>query len=178
MGWITSEDLRGFVKNLQAGDEQWLQLACDVAVEKVEELCGPIAWADITEEYVQVERSPEVCLSNRVTRGLVGITTYDGLALTVTDWRADGQVLQRRDHALIATDLLVSYRTGYYDDTVKGAAPPSWAKAMALPIAQQYLTAMRRFTQTGQPPTGAAFLVPYAALEVGHDYLLWKGGVA
>ena len=83
----------------------------------------------------------------------------------------------------MSSDLLVSYRTGYYDattDTEETKNAPAWAKAMAKLIAHQYVRVTRRFKTdpNGQDDlSGTGYLVPAAALAVGRDYLLSPGGV-
>lgn len=174
MAWITADDLRGFIKNVAAQDETFLDLAVDVACGKVEDLCGPIEFATITDEVSEVVGSDRVKLAAYVTRTLTKVADLrTGFEYPLTDWLADGQVLRRRDKCRIPADILVSYETGYFDPAVVGVKAPAWARSMALHIGQQYLITMRRFgAQQGANPVPTGFLVPNAALAVGHDYLL------
>lgn len=185
MSWITADDLRAAAGAKQPGDQLRIEEAVEIACGEVERLCGPIPWATITDELAEVAGSDRVRLKYRpmaqgVAAALVAITTTDGVALTLSDFRVDGQVLARRDGAAIGTDLLVSYRTGYYDDTPDGATAPTWARAMAKLIAHQYLRVTRRNlidASSATDLTQTHFLVPAAALDVGRDFLLWQGGV-
>lgn len=177
MAWITADDLRSAAGAKQAFDQDRFEEAAEIACDKVEELCGPITWATITAEHVEVAGSDRVCLGASVTRGLVTVADYlTGSAYTLTDWDWDGQVLFRKDRAPIYRDLSVTYQTGYYDDTVDGAKAPAWARGMAKIIGLQYLRVVKRFV-LGEDVTTTAFIVPDAALILGHDYLIVQGRV-
>lgn len=166
--WLATDDLRGFIKNPTAADEPWLQLACDTAREKVEELCGPVMSTPISDELVEVSGSAVACLRYRPASTLTAISTERGVTLDVSDFRISGRVLSRLDGGLMMSNLLVSYTTG-------AATTPAWAKTAALLIAQQYLRTMRRFAQTGTPDGPVGFLVPNAAMEAMRDHLLIGG---
>ncbi len=184
MAWITADDLRTAAGAKQPGDQLRIEEAVEIACAEVERLCGPIPWVAVTDEFAEVAGSDRACLKYRpmaqgASAALVAVTTVDGVALTLSDFRVDGQVLARRDGAAISTDLLVSYRTGYYDDTPDGATAPVWARSMAKLIGHQYL----RVTRRNQIDASAAgdltqthFLTPAAALDIGRDHLLWLGG--
>lgn len=182
--WITSSDLRDQAGAKQPSDEPKFVEAVELACAKVEELCGPIQWTTATDD-LEVRGSDRGCLKYRAqaqgeSPALVSVTTAEGLALTTSDFRVDGQVLRRRDGDVIRTDLVVAYRTGYYDPSVEGAKAPTWARAMAKMIGHQLLRVGRR-NQLDQARsedlTQTHFEVPAAALDVGRDYLLWRGGV-
>lgn len=181
MAWITTSDLRDQAGAKQAIDETKFVDAVETACAEVEKLCGPIAWARITDEYVEAAGSDRACLKARVTRELVSVTTAAGVALDLTTFRVDGQVLARRDHRPIGSDLLVTYDTGYFDDTLADERAPLWARRMAVLIAHQSVRVDRR-TRLSQSDdedlTGTGYLIPNAALAIGSDYLLWRGGVA
>lgn len=171
--FISAEELRGFVGNAKVDDSGALQLAVDVACSKVVDLCGPIQIETVTDELVGISGADEACLHWRV-RELLAVKDAGGAALTLSEWRASGQRLRRRDGGRIWSDLLVSYSAGY---ATVGERAPAWARSMALHIAQQHLRTQRRFaTPQDQAPTG--FLVPKVALEEGADYLLTPGGLS
>jgi len=179
MAWITAEDLRGTAGAKQAFDQDKFEDAAEIACQKVEELCGPIAWAAIAGERVEVSGADEVCLRYRVTRGLTDVSAfYPATPYLLTDWIAEGQVLKHRVRTPIYADLSVSYQTGYFDDTVTDAKAPAWARVMAKLISQQYLRVAKRFNISADDPiTGIGFLIPDAALDVGHDYLIIRGAI-
>lgn len=180
MAWITAEDLRGAAGAKQAIDQDKFEDAAEFACSKVEELCGPIAWATITDERVRISGSTQACLMARVTRGLTAVADYrTGNVLPLADWDADGQVLERKDGGPVPTDLLVSYQTGYFDDTVEDAKAPAWARIMAKLIGHQYIRVSRRFQIAGgeEDLSQTHFVMPNAALDAGHDYLLIRGRV-
>jgi len=179
MAWITAEDLRGAAGAKQTADQDKFEDAAEIACAKVEELCGPIVWTDITGERVEVSGADEVCLRYRVTRGLTDVSAfYPAIPYLLTDWIAEGQVLKHRTRTPIYADLSVSYQTGYFDDTVTDAKAPAWARVMAKLIGQQYLRVAKRFNISADDPvTGIGFLVPDAALDIGHDYLIVRGAI-
>jgi len=172
--WLPLQELRDFVDNQKAADAPWLQDACDNACAKVESLCGPVALTIITNELVEIHGTHEACLNFPVnnTLGVTAITEFrTGIALPLTDWFWDGQLLMRRDKFPAWRDLLVTYQAGYYDATVQTPVVPTWARSMAKHIAQQELRTMGRFRTSGSTdPVG--FYVPKVALEIGADYLL------
>lgn len=171
--FISAEELRSFVGNTKVDDGGALQLAVDVACSKVVDLCGPVQIETVTDELVDVSGADEACLRWRV-RELLAVKDSDGATLTLSEWRATGQRLRRRDCGRIWSDLLVSYSAGY---VAAGERAPAWARSMALHIAQQHLRTQRRFASP-QDQTPAGFLVPKAALEEGADYLLAPGGLS
>ena len=174
MAWITADDLRGAAGAKQAFDQDKFEEAAEIACQKVEELCGPIAWATITGERVEVDGADEVCLKYRVTRGLTDVSAYyPAVTYLLSDWLADGQVLKRKTRMPIYADLSVSYLTGYYDDTVVDAKAPFWARAMAKMIGHQYLRVGKRYRMDADDDLSQThFIIPAPALEVGRNYLI------
>lgn len=173
--WIDNSLLRTFVKNVNADDEAMIGLAVDVACGKVEELCGPIVNTTVTGEVHDVRGSDELCLRYRAT-SLVSITTEAGTTLTPSDWAVDGQVLRNKAGRCYDEVLVVTYTSGYFDDTNPSAKAPAWARSAALHIGQQHMRTLRRFGQTTEGPQG--FLVPAAAMEEMADHLLAPDGVS
>ena len=171
MAWIDNSLLRTFVKNTNADDEAMIALAVDVACGKVEELCGPIANTTVTESVTV--RSGKSKLRYRAT-SLVSITTEAGTTLTPSDWAVDGQVLRNKAGRCYDEVLVVTYTSGYFDDTNPSAKAPAWARSAALHIGQQHMRTLRRFGQTTEGPQG--FLVPAAAMEEMADHLLAPDG--
>jgi len=173
MAWVETSLLRTFVKNVNADDEAMIGLAVDVACGKVEELCGPIANTTVTESVTA--RSGKSKLRYRAT-SLVSITTEAGTTLTPSDWAVDGQVLRNKAGRCYDEVLVVTYTSGYFDDTNPSAKAPAWARSAALHIGQQHMRTLRRFGQTTEGPQG--FLVPAAAMEEMADHLLAPDGFA
>ena len=173
MAWLDPSALRSFVKNLNADDEEMINLAVDVACGMVEELCGPIANTTVTESVTA--RSGKSKLRYRAT-SLVSITTEAGTTLTPSDWAIDGQVLRNKAGRCYDEVLVVTYTSGYFDDTNLSASAPAWARSAALHIGQQHMRTLRRFGQTTEGPQG--FLVPAAAMEEMSDHLLDPDGFA
>lgn len=171
MAWIDPSLLRVFVKNTNADDEAMIGLAVDVACGTVEELCGPIANTTVTESVTALSGKSK--LRYRAT-SLVSITTEAGTALTPSDWAVDGQVLRNKAGRCYDEVLVVTYTSGYFDDTNPSAKAPAWARSAALHIGQQHMRTMRRFGQTTEGPQG--FLVPAAAMEEMSDHLLAPDG--
>ena len=171
MAWLDPSVLRSFVKNTNADDEAMIALAVDVACGKVEELCGPIANTTVTESVTA--RSGKSKLRYRAT-SLVSITTEAGTTLTPSDWAVDGQLLRNKSGTCHDDVLVVSYSSGYFDDTNPSAKAPAWARSAALHIGQQHMRTLRRFGQTAEGPQG--FLVPAAAMEEMADHLLAPDG--
>ena len=171
MAWVETSLLRTFVKNVNADDEAMIGLAVDVACGKVEELCGPIANTTVTESVTV--RSGKSKLRYRAT-SLVSITTEAGTTLTPSDWAVDGQVLRNKAGRCYDEVLVVTYTSGYFDDTNPSAKAPAWARSAALHIGQQHMRTLRRFGQTTEGPQG--FLVPAAAMEEMADNLLAPDG--
>ena len=174
MAWLDPSVLRSFVKNLNADDEEMINLAVDVACGVVEELCGPIANTTVTESVTA--RSGKSKLRYRAT-SLVSITTEAGTTLTPSDWAGDGQVLRNKAGRCYDEVLVVTDTSGYFisadSPEVKRAAAP-WAFSAALHIGQQHMRTLRRFGQTAEGPVG--FLVPIAAMEEMADHLLAPDG--
>lgn len=173
MAWLDPSVLRSFVKNLNADDEEMINLAVDVACGMVEELCGPIANTTVTESVTA--RSGKSKLRYRAA-SLVSITTEAGTTLTPSDWAVDGQVLRNKAGRCYDEVLVVTYTSGYFDDTNPSAKAPAWARSAALHIGQQHMRTLRRFGQTTEGPQG--FLVPAAAMEEMADHLLAPDGFA
>ena len=173
MAWVETSLLRTFVKNVNADDEAMIGLAVDVACGVVEELCGPIANTTVTESVTA--RSGKSKLRYRAT-SLVSITTEAGTTLTPSDWAVDGQVLRNKAGRCYDEVLVVTYTSGYFDDTNPSAKAPAWARSAALHIGQQHMRTLRRFGQTTEGPQG--FLVPAAAMEEMADHLLAPDGFA
>ena len=171
MAWLDPSVLRSFVKNLNADDEEMINLAVDVACGIVEELCGPIANTTVTESVTA--RSGKSKLRYRAT-SLVSITTEAGTTLTPSDWAVDGQVLRNKAGRCYDEVLVVTYTSGYFDDTNPSAKAPAWARSAALHIGQQHMRTLRRFGQATEGPQG--FLVPIAAMEEMADHLLAPDG--
>ena len=171
MAWVETSLLRTFVKNVNADDEAMIGLAVDVACGVVEDLCGPIANTTVTESVTA--RSGKSKLRYRAT-SLVSITTEAGTALTPSDWAVDGQVLRNKAGRCYDEVLVVTYTSGYFDDTNPSAKAPAWARSAALHIGQQHMRTLRRFGQTAEGPQG--FLVPAAAMEEMADHLLAPDG--
>ena len=171
MAWLDPSVLRSFVKNTNADDEEMINLAVDVACGKVEELCGPIANTTVTESVTA--RSGKSKLRYRAT-SLVSITTEAGTTLTPSDWAVDGQLLRNKAGRCYDEVLVVTYASGYFDDTNPSAKAPAWARSAALHIGQQHMRTLRRFGQTTEGPQG--FLVPAAAMEEMADHLLAPDG--
>lgn len=171
MAWIDPSLLRVFVKNVNADDEAMIGLAVDVACGVVEELCGPIANTTVTESVTA--RSGKSKLRYRAT-SLVSITTEAGTTLTPSDWAVDGQVLRNKAGRCYDEVLVVTYTSGYFDNTNPSAKAPAWARSAALHIGQQHMRTLRRFGQTTEGPQG--FLVPAAAMEEMADHLLAPDG--
>ena len=171
--WLTVEDLRNFAGNQSVSDDVALQLAVDVAIGKVEELCGPVAFTPITGEVVEVGGSDRFTLTYPPST-LTSITPDGGSVLTLADWAIDGQVVRRRSGVPIWATLIVAYTAGYYDATAPGATAPAWARSAGVMIAQQHMRTARRFGQTSDGPVG--FLVPSAAMEAMDDHLLAADG--
>ena len=171
MAWVETSLLRTFVKNVNADDEAMIGLAVDVACGVVEELCGPIANTTVTESVTA--RSGKSKLRYRAT-SLVSITTEAGTTLTPSDWAVDGQVLRNKAGRCYDEVLVVTYTSGYFDDTNPSAKAPAWARSAALHIGQQHMRTLRRFGQTTEGPQG--FLVPAAAMEEMADHLLAPDG--
>ena len=180
MAWITADDLRSAAGAKQAFDQDRFEEAAEIACDKVEELCGPITWATITAEHVEVAGSDRVCLAARATRaGVTVVADYlTGSAYTLTDWDWDGQVLFRKDRAPITADLAVTYETGYFDDTVEDAKAPAWARGMAKLIGHQYIRVAKRYRMDADDDTSQThFVTPSSALDLGHKYLIVQGRV-
>lgn len=178
--WITTSDLRNAAGAKMAIDEDKFVDAVAIACGKVEEMCGPIAWATVTDELVPASRAKGVLLKYRATRGLTAVSTDAGVVLDVDDFRVSGRLLKLKDGGRIGTALRVSYETGYFDPTEAGATAPTWARSMAKLIGHQYLRIERRFkldSATADDLTQTHFLVPAVALDVGRDYLLTHGGL-
>ena len=173
MAWVETSLLRTFVKNVNADDEAMIGLAVDVACGVVEDLCGPIANTTVTESVTA--RSGKSKLRYRAT-SLVSITTEAGTALTPSDWAVDGQLLRNKAGRCYDEVLVVTYTSGYFDDTNPSAKAPAWARSAALHIGQQHMRTLRRFSQTTEGPQG--FLVPAAAIEEMADHLLAPDGFA
>ena len=171
MAWLDPSVLRSFVKNLNADDEEMINLAVDVACGMVEELCGPIANTTVTESVTA--RSGKSKLRYRAT-SLVSITTEGGATLTAADWVPDGQVLRNKLGRCYDDVLVVTYTSGYFDSDDDNAKAPAWARSAALHIGQQHMRTLRRFGQTTEGPQG--FLVPAAAMEEMADHLLAPDG--
>jgi len=161
--WLTSDDLRGFVKNTTPADEDFLQLATDLAMAKAREMCGPVTPIEtVTERRVQ-GGGDELPLKARPV-ALTSVAGYlDGSARDVTAYDFDGEVLFRKDGGTITEDLTIVYTSGY-------VAVPTQIKALALAIGQQHLVTMRRFGANSTAPIG--FLIPKAAREAARAYLL------
>lgn len=179
MAWITAEDLRGQAGAKLPTGQVAFEDAADLACAKVEELCGPIPWATVT-EYVEVPgTSDRARLKNRATRGLESVATADGVPLLLDSFRVDGQVLVRKAGVSIGSDVLVTYHTGYFDDSIEGAKAPAWARKMAVLIGHQLLRVDRRvrLSEDDTDLAGTGYVVPNAALAIGADFLLWRGGV-
>ena len=176
MAWLDPSALRSFVKNLNADDEEMINLAVDVACGMVEEMCGPIVNTTVTESVTA--RSGKSKLRYRAT-SLVSITTEAGTTLTPSDWAVDGQLLRNKSGTCHDDVLVVSYSSGYFNSAdspeVKRAAAP-WAFSADLHIGQQHMRTVRRFGQTTEGPQG--FLVPAAAMEEMADHLLDPDGFA
>ena len=171
MAWLDPSALRSFVKNLNADDEEMINLAVDVACGMVEEMCGPIVNTTVTESVTA--RSGKSKLRYRAT-SLVSITTEAGTTLTPSDWAVDGPVLRNKAGRCYDEVLVVTYTSGYFDDTNPSAKAPAWARSAALHIGQQYMRTLRRFGQTTEGPQG--FLVPAAAMEEMAGHLLAPDG--
>ena len=154
MAWVETSLLRTFVKNVNADDEAMIGLALDVACGKVEEMCGPIVNTTVTESVTA--RSGKSKLRYRAT-SLVSITTEAGTTLTPSDWAVDGQLLRNKSGTCHDDVLVVSYSSGYFDDTNPSAKAPAWARSAALHIGQQHMRTVRRFGQSTEGPQG--FLV-------------------
>lgn len=168
--WLDLDTAKQFINytKLTGQDDAALELELNLAMEKVEELCGPVTTTAVTAEIVDGS-GYALALDYRVTT-LTSLATYPGgTALTVTDYRPDGQVLRRKDGGWISGPLSVTYTTG-------AASAPSWAKAAALEIVRQrWIT--RRSPARGQTvPEG--FLVSRQAQELMADHLLAPDGFA
>jgi len=163
MAWLTTDDLRGFVKNATPADEDFLQLATDLAMAKAREMCGPVTPVETVTERRVRGGNDELPLKARPV-ALTSVAGYfDGSALDVNDYDFDGEVLFRKDGGTISYDVAVTYTSGY--NTV-----PAPIKALALAIGQQHLVTMRRFGANSTAPIG--FLIPKAAREAARAYLL------
>ncbi len=172
MTWLDTSALRIASNNSRPADEAGLQEAVDIACAKVEELCGPVLLTTVTAEIV-TGSGYALALAYRAA-SLSSLATYPaGTALTVTDYRVDGQLLMRKDGDWITGPLSVTYSTG-------AASAPVWALGAAKLIAQQWLRLMRVF---GPNPGAAAEggtrdLVPMGAMHLMGDHLLAPGGFA
>ena len=173
MAWLDPSALRSFVKNLNADDEEMINLAVDVACGMVEELCGPIANTTVT-EAVSI-RGDQMVTKYRAT-ALTAIATESGTTLTTADWVIDGQLMRNKAGRCYDEVLVVTYTSGYFDDTNPSAKAPAWARSAALHIGQQHTRTLRRFGQTTDGPTG--FLIPAVAMEEMADHLLAPDGFA
>ena len=171
--WIDNSLLRTFVKNTNADDEAMIGLAVDVACGKVEELCGPIVNTTVTETVTI--RGYQLVTKYRAT-ALTAIATESGTALTAADWVIDGQLMRNKAGRCYDEVLVVTYTSGYFDDTNPSAKAPAWARSAALHIGQQHVRTLRRFGQTTDGPTG--FLIPAVAMEEMADHLLAPDGFA
>ena len=168
--WLTPDDLRGFVKNLNQNDEEWLQLAVDAGMDEVEDTCGPVLVETITDEYVPATTKSKALLSCRV-RSLTSVTdaaTGDDLT---AQFIAIRQTLRRVAGGAVAGPLLVTFTSGVAESV---ADVPSWARAAGLLVAQQSLRTQRRFGQNATDGP-AGFLVPKAAEDHMSGYELIKG---
>lgn len=163
--WIKPDELRGFIKNVSAEDEPWLELAVDVGCDHVDNSCGPTLLTTITDEYVPATGKRKALLSCRV-RSLVEVRDATTDEVVTTEFTFVGQTLRRLDGGSVGGPLLVTFTSG-------ADAAPSWARSAALLIAQQSLRTQRRFATSTDGPVG--FLVPRAAEEHMADHLLIRG---
>jgi hypothetical protein len=154
---------------VSGADDTQIQLAVDMACSDVETACGPVLTATVTAELVEGSGSKLPLKYHAAT--LTSLATYPGgTAITVTDYRIDGQILARKDGGWITGPIAVTYTTG--------SALPTWAKAAALFRTRYYWR-----TQLGRP----GGLEPSAEMgsrdlkiSDGHmaDHLLAPGGFA
>lgn len=166
--WLDLDTAKQYINytKLTGQDDVTLVLELDLAMSKVEELCGPVVTTTITSEIVKGSGC-DLPLKYRAA-ALTSLATYPGgTALTVTDYRIDGQLLSRKDSGWISGPLSVTYTTG-------AATAPAWAKAAALDIVRQRWRTRLRPTQ-GAPE---GFLVSKQAEELMAGHLLAPGGFA
>lgn len=166
--WLDLDTAKQYINytKLTGADDTALELELDLAMSKVEELCGPVVTTTITGEIVRGSGC-DLPLKYRPAT-LTSLATYPGgTALTVTDYRIDGQLLSRKDGGWIVGPITVTYTTG-------AATAPSWAKAAALDIIRQRWRTRLRPTQ-GAPE---GFLVSKQAEELMDTHLLAPVGFA
>lgn len=166
--WLDLDTAKQYINytKLTGADDTALELELDLAMSKVEELCGPVVTTTITAEYVKGSGC-DLPLQYRAAT-LTSLATYPGgTTLTAADYRIDGQLLSRRDGGWIVGPLSVTYTTG-------AATAPAWAKAAALDIVRQRWRTRLRPTQ-GAPE---GFLVSKQAEELMADHLLAPLGFA
>lgn len=168
--WLDLDTAKAYINytKLTGQDDAALELELDFAQRKVEELCGPVLTATVTAEIV--DGSGYVLALAYRPASLTSLATYPGgSALTVTDYRADGQTIRRKDDGWITGPLQVTYTTG-------AASAPSWAKLAALEILRQrWIT--RRSPARGQQ-VAEGFLVSRQAEAAMADHLLAPDGFA
>ncbi len=166
---VTLDEFKRYVNHTRPGvDDVDLQSAITLAVAHVEAQCGPILTATVTAE---LSRAPRTATASRVLRyriaALTSLASYpSGTALTLTDYRADGRIVSRKDGGTIGGDLTVTYSTG-------AATAPVWAKGAVLACARQFWRTVLRPNPAQPAPEG--FFEPRMATELMAPYLLLDG---
>lgn len=166
-------DLNDFKRHLNytklgVADDEDLALAAALGVGKVEEACGHILATTVTAELVRGS-GYKLTLDFYVS-ALTSLATYPGgVALTVADFRTDGQVLSRKDGGWITGPVAVTYVAGW-------ATVPDWATFAARMIGAQIWKTQLRPNPANPAPAG--FLVPRMAEELMAAHMLAPGGFA
>ena len=142
--FIAADDLRAYVTNGKAADENGLQLSADLACEVVVEACGPILTTEVVESLDAGTSAVLACADATITAVSVGVPA---------DYKVSGQVLSRVDGAPFP-ELTVTYTAG-------AATAPAWARAAALLIASHHWRS--RLSMPGQATVPVGFLVPNQA---------------
>ena len=143
--FITADDLRAYVTNGKAADENRLQMAVDSACGTVEDGyeddagnlipgCGPILLTSRTESVDAGRAAVLDYRANEITAVTVG---------AVADYKVKGQVLSRVDKGYLS-DMEVTYTTGYDE-------APAWARDAALIIASHNWKATLSLPGQGVP---------------------------